>query len=181
MTLLREIQLRRSRRSFSAGDISHGVLEELAEAARISPSCFNKQPARYVFVTGDSLKDLHAALSEGNAWAKEAPVLLAVISKPKFGCRSREREYFMFDSGLSLENMILQAVHLGLFAHPMLGFDEEMAREVLGVPGDHRIIALVAIGYPDPEENVPDKERKSLDEMFYLQKWGVGLKQRDPP
>lgn len=172
MGFLREIAERRSRKAFIKREVPEEIIEEIIRAAQLSPSCFNNQPARFVVVSGASLETLHPALSRGNAWAREAPVLMALASKPDLDCQITGRDYFMLGCGLQLENLILQAVHRGLFAHPMAGFREDMVKETLGIPEDYRIPVLVALGYPDPEEVLEEKGRKPLGEVAFLNRWG---------
>ncbi len=172
MAVMKEIIERRSRKSFMDKDIPLDVLEELVRAAQLSPSCFNNQPGRFILVTGDEREKLHPALSRGNAWAKSAPALLALASKPDLDCQITGRDYFMLGCGLELENLILQAVHRGLFAHPFAGFKEDIAIDVLGIPDEYRVLVLIAIGHPDPEEVLEEKGRKPLEEVGFHQRWG---------
>lgn len=77
----------------------------------------------------------------------------------------------MLGCGLQLGNLILQAVHRGLFAHPMAGFKEEIAKEILGIPEEYRVIVLIAIGYPDKNEVLEEKGRKPLHEIAFRNHW----------
>lgn len=57
----------------------------------------------------------------------------------------------------------------------MTGFDFEKAREVLEIPEDYNIEALVAIGYQDEREKLPEKlqqreqpnERQPLENLIH--------------
>lgn len=102
-------------------------------------------------------------------------VLMALASKPDLDCQITGRDYFMLGCGLQLENLILQAVHRGLFAHPMAGFREDMVKEALGIPEDYRVPVLVAIGYPDQEEVLEEKGRKPLGEIAFYGQWGIPI------
>lgn len=188
MSLLEEIEERRSRKSFLKKDgspspasveVPEDILAELITAAQLSPSCFNNQPARFIVMTGADLERLHPALSRGNAWAKEAPVIIAIASHPDLDCRITGRDYFMLGVGLQLENLILQAVHRGLFAHPIAGFKEEMVKEVLGIPDEFRVPTLVIIGYPDPDEELEEKGRKPMGEVAFQGKWDLPFEGRN--
>jgi len=172
MSLLREISERRSRKAFLDKKVPDNILLELLRAAQIAPSCFNNQPGRFILITGDHLEEVHPALNRGNSWARRAPVLMALASRADLDCRITARDYFMLGCGLELENLILQAVHLGLFAHPMAGFKEDMLKGILGIPDDYRVIVLAAIGYPDMTEELEEKGRKPLGEVAFHQKWG---------
>ena len=93
------INERRSFRSLGPIKIDEKIINELANAAKLAPSCFNNQPWRFVFVYEKSiLKEIHAALSQGNEWAKSASMIIAIASKKDLDCNIKEREYFLFDT-----------------------------------------------------------------------------------
>ena len=49
MDVKNAIQERRAYRSLDPVEITDGLVRDLAENARLAPSCFNNQPWRYVF------------------------------------------------------------------------------------------------------------------------------------
>lgn len=139
---------RRSKRAMG-GKVSKATIKRLASAAHLAPSCFNMQPWRFIAATGASLEAVHAGLKGGNAWAKPAPVIFAVVSRPELDCQlSMDREYWMFDSGMAAMSLQLQATQMGLYAHPMAGFDPAVVKEALAIPDGYVLIALVAVGRP---------------------------------
>jgi hypothetical protein len=42
--------------------------------------------------------------------------------------------------------LLLRAAELGLVAHPIAGFNNELAREALGIPAGNLVITLLIIG-----------------------------------
>ena len=40
----------------------------------------------------------------------------------------------------------MRPTELGLFAHPIAGYDEDKAKEILGIPEGMRLITLVIVG-----------------------------------
>jgi len=145
------IQTRRAYRSLAPVQITKELVEDLATAASLAPSCFNKQPWRFVFVYGrEALSQLRPALSKGNDWAQEASMIIAVFSKKELDCVMKDgREYFSFDAGLGVMSLILRATELGLVAHPIAGFDPGKVREALGIPEDMTVITLINVGKHD--------------------------------
>lgn len=140
---------RRSSRAFSPRPLPEDVVESLVDAARWAPSYGNRQPWRFVVVQQrEALERLHTTLTRGNAYAKVAPLLIAVCAHPDDGQTVDGKEYYLLDCGLALENLMLQAIGLGLHAHAMGGFSEHGAREALGIPSAVRVVALCVIGYP---------------------------------
>ena len=177
-------ELIRKRKSGRVFDPNRQVEEEklfsLLEAARWAPSCANNQAWRFIVSQKVSLEKVKACLSRGNAWAQHAPLILSVVSRPDLGCQRTGRDYFTLDLGLTIENILLQGIYMGLVIHPIAGFDEEEVKIVLDIPDDYRVYALIIVGYPgilkDMDERTLEKEkapraRKSLDEIVYMEKW----------
>jgi nitroreductase len=170
-----------SSRRFAPTPLPDATIETLIEAARWAPSYGNRQPWRYVVVTDPVvLTSLHAALTRGNAYAKAAPALITLCGNPDDGQIVDGKQYYLLDAGMSLENLLLQAVALGLHAHPMGGFDEAIVRDVLAIPAQVRVLALVAVGWPgrveDLDERTRERElrertRKPPDEIRTYNRW----------
>ena len=147
MNVKEAILHRRAYRSLEPVGITLEIINSLAESARLSPSCFNNQPWRYIFVTEpEVLKKMHSALSEGNEWSKAASMIIVVFSRKENDCLIRDREYYLFDTGMATAFIILRATELGLVAHPIAGYSPKKTREILGIPGEMNVIALVIVG-----------------------------------
>lgn len=153
-----EIFLKRwSPRSFSKKAVPEEKLMSLFEAAHWAPSAFNFQPWRFIVAKTDEEREkFYSFISENNLkWSKYAPVLTLIVSK-KINNGTFIKSH-SFDTGAAWGFLALQAVKIGLITHPMTGFDFEKAREVLGIPDDYNIEALVAIGYQDDKEKLPEE------------------------
>lgn len=182
------IEARRAYRSLRKEQIPKEVLEELARCASLAPSCYNKQPWRYVFVASEEkLSAMRGAMSKGNEWTYNASAIVAVLSKPDLDCVLPDgRRYYAFDVGLSVGIMILRATEMGLVAHPIAGYSPERVKEVLGVPEDYEVITLVIVGPrmegPNPllseKQAAAERERPPrlpLGEFAYLDEFGRPL------
>lgn len=180
MNVKEAIKVRRAFRSLEFIEVSDELVKDLAKKAQITPSCANKQPWRFIFVREkEQLGRLFTTLMEGNKWVEKASMIIAVFSKPKNDCIIKERLYYLFDTGMATAFIILRATELGLVAHPIAGFDEERAKEILEIPGEMRLITLVIIGKhsqtlnPVLSENMKLGEkqrppRKKLEEFIFL-------------
>ena len=145
----------------------------ILEAARWAPSAFNHQPWRYISgVRGDShFQELLECLGEFNqAWAKRASALIAVAGVPTTP-DGKENPTFMYDCGLSVAQLTLEAHHRGFVAHQMAGFNHEKAATFFdgALP-----IAIIAIGKQAPaellegpayEREIAPRTRKELSEI----------------
>jgi nitroreductase len=184
MDVKEAIQKRRAYRSLEPVKITKDFINDLAECAQITASCFNNQPWQYVFVyESKMLKKMHEALSSGNEWAHKASMIIVVLGKKDDDCVIYDRIYYRFDIGMATEAMILRAVELGYVAHPIAGYSPKKTREILGIPDDVDVIALVIVGKPSDkinpvmsEKQVRDEgkrpERKAIKDFIYHNKFG---------
>ncbi len=147
MDLKEIVRERRAYRSLAQLTVGDELIRDLAETAALSASCNNNQPWRFVFVRDPQLlAQLASAMSKHNDWTRAASLIIAVASKKELDCLVKEREYFLFDTGMATAFLILRATELGLVAHPIAGYDEAQAKQILGIPEDMRLITLVIVG-----------------------------------
>jgi nitroreductase len=176
-----------SPRAFASRAVEREKILTMLEAARWAPSCFNDQPRFFLVFDGKdeaALERARLCLVEGNAWALKAPVLMLSIARDTFEHNGKPNRWAQHDAGLATENLLLEAVELGLAAHPMAGYDADRARSEFGIPEGFTPIAMIAIGYPyrgkldDLDEKLRGKElagreRKAIGEVAFAGKWGA--------
>jgi len=198
MEILKLLAERRSYRHLSSEPLPRGAARRIVEAGTLSPSCFNNQPWRIVAAgsqdgsgeadSGAELEALKAALSEGNAWAKAAPLIIAIAVRASDDCRMDDgRDYALFDAGLCAMGMMVQASAEGLVAHPIAGYNPRKAKSALGIPADYVLAALLIVARrksgdasEDPvlstsqkaSENGP-RSRKPLAEVASFGRWDM--------
>ena len=177
-----------SPRAFAEQPVESDKLASLFEAARWAPSSSNEQPWRFVVATKDdqaAYDRLLACLLEGNRkWAFRAPVLLVSVARMQFEDDGKPNRHAFHDTGMALENLLLQAAALGLVAHPMAGFNIEQARADLKIPAGFEPVAMVAVGYPGDPALLPDylqqreanpRERTPVSGFVYAGSWDAPL------
>ena len=166
-----------SPRSMTGEELDNDTLMSLFEAARWAPSSFNNQPWRFIYAKRntkywDKIFDL---LVESNkVWAKNAGILIVVISNKNFEYNGKFSITHQYDAGAAWENLALEATSRGLIAHGMQGFDYQKARDRLEIPEDFDVMAMIAIGKKGPKENLPPNlqqkenpnDRKPLNEII---------------
>ena len=74
-----------------------------------------------------------------------------------------------FDCGLATQNLVLQAVKEGLYAHPIAGFNPFKIKEKFSIPEDFIVITLVAVGYPG-DDTVLNEKHKQLEHSPRIRK-----------
>ncbi len=176
------ISHRWSPRAISSAPVEPEKLKLILEAARWAPSSFNEQPWRFLVATGDDpqwLDRLRGYLAAGNAWALEAPVLIASAYRTTFSRNEKRNASALRDLGAAEENMFLQAFAAGLVMHQMAGFDRRRLKDDL-LPDGFEPGAMSVIGYPgDPDQLSDDlrkgeqapRKRKPLTEIVFGPLW----------
>ncbi len=153
---------RRAYRAFSPVSISDDTMNELAIAAQLTASCFNNQPWKFVFVRSkETLGKVHACLSRNNDWVKNASLIIAAFAKKDNDCVIKEREYYLFDLGMAVSAMQLRATELGLVAHPIAGFDPAALKQVLNIPADNMLLAIINVGKKSEDMSLMTEGQKS--------------------
>jgi len=115
----------------------------------------------YHYDPGEHRLDLH---SEGDlrpalchaSWeqefVREAPAVFVIAAvyertERKYG-RQRGPRYVHMDAGHAAENVLLQAVALGLGAVPVAAFRDDQVQEVLSLPREQQPLYLIPVGHP---------------------------------
>ena len=175
--ILKELNQRKSVRTFLPREIEPEKLDALWAAAQWAPSSSNKQEWRYYAVMGGARKKLAEILSPGNQWALKAPLILGVTRDASIENKTESREYGMYDVALSVMSLVIEAEHQGLRAHQMAGFNEEAFRRAFGIPANETPVVMAAVGYEgdvkDLDPIVQAKEarprmRKPLNEVVTI-------------
>lgn len=165
-----------SPRAMDGNPLSEEDLFRLFEAARWAPSSGNGQPWKYLYAIAgtDHFDTFYNLLLPGNqSWCIRAGALIVVLSR-KVSESGRPSPTHSYDTGASWMSFALQASAQGLVAHGMAGFDYEKAREVLEIPDEYHVNAMIAVGYPGNVEQLTEKEqsretpsnRKSITEFI---------------
>jgi nitroreductase len=155
---INEIFLNRwSPRAMSGEEIAEAALFSLIEAARWAPSSNNNQPWRFLYARRNTphWSTFFDLLNESNqVWAKNAAVLMVVISKTTFDSGKPSRTH-SFDAGAAWGSFALQGALNNLVVHGMQGFDYDKAKEVLRIPDAYQVEAMIAVGKKGRKEELP--------------------------
>ena len=153
-----------SPRSMTGEEISHDDLMGLFEAARWAPSSYNNQPWRFIYAkrNTENWDKIYSLMVEGNKiWAKNASVLVVVVSRKDFEYNEKPARTYQFDAGAAWENLALEAISRGLATHAMQGFDYDKAKVDLEVPENFDVMAMIAIGKRGQKESLPSNLQKN--------------------
>ena len=169
------IKSRRSIRKFKPDAIDHSLLESLISTASYSPSWKNTQITRYIAIEDPAILEsiINDYTPEFNSnTIKQVSTLIAVtFIKGRCGFErdgsystKKEDRWQMFDVGVACQTFCLAAHEAGLGTLIMGIWDEDGITELLHIPEDQELAALIAIGYPDIDPPAP--KRKSVEDLL---------------
>lgn len=180
MELQKALEQRRSIRKYEAGrTVTEGEIRKILSAAQLAPSWKNQQTSRYHCIMNEAkIKEFREnCLPEFNANNTENASALIVTTFVSdwsgFDAKTHQpvneiaNGWGCYDLGLQNENLILKAEELGLHTLIMGIRDSVKIREMLSIPKDETIVAVIAVGYSTFEPNMP--ARKEIEDIakFY--------------
>jgi nitroreductase len=160
------IASRREVRDYDGRPIPDDVVRRILDAGRLSGSGSNRQPWRFVLVSGQAQEALAGTVFEPeNVRGAGLVVALVVAGKGPVS----------FDAGRSAQNMLLAAWNEGVGGSPNGVAERDAADNALGIVEEESIAIVLSFGYParprDPESRTPEEwsaraKRKPLDELI---------------
>ncbi len=186
MDLFDAIKTRRSIRKYLDKPIEDEKLQAVLEAFRMAPSWANFQCWRLVVVKDKDVKAKISALSyvesvfaplgyKANPSMKalaEAPVVIVLCADPEKSGTLWNQQYYLVDSGLAAQNMMLAARGLGLGSVFVGIYDEDKLKYLLKIPKEIRIVGLFPLGYPAGEQQ-GGPSRKPVEEFCFSEQWSA--------
>jgi nitroreductase len=178
--ILEIIQERWSPYSFSSAHVEEFKLKAMFEAAGYAPSCRNEQPWIFVYATRENTRifaDYLEFMTDSNkVWAKEAYAIIISMARTKFALNGKPNRWAFHDTGMAVQNLLLQALAMDIYVHQMAGYSIEKVKEYFKLDETIEPVAVMAVGYIgdgnllSPELLKRDEKRrprKSLHDYAY--------------
>ncbi|MCE2563448.1 nitroreductase family protein [Komagataeibacter sp. FNDCF1] len=151
-----------SPRAFMPAPIAREELLAFLDAGRWAPSAYNAQPWRFIHArrgTADWERFLSWLIPFNHGWAQNASAIVYVASHTVTGSEKAEpvpAPTHAFDAGAAAVLVQLQLSKAGWAAHPVSGFDHDLARAGLELPEDYALHAAIIIGRQGGVESLPE-------------------------
>ena len=192
---LATMQARRSVRMFSSDPVARELIENALRTAGTAPSGAHQQPWTFVVVEDSALKQkvregaekeerdfydkratpqwLEALAPIGTDWVKthitDAPYVVVVFEQAwRPGSNGEKiKHYYVRESvGIAVGFLLAALQAAGLCALTHTPSPMRFLGEILGRPENERPFILIPVGYPADDAEVPDLERKPLEEII---------------
>ena len=174
--VLRPLRQTRQVREFTPTPLPAHVLDALADVARWTGSSENSQPWRFIVIRDRAtIQRIHDAGAPQTRSLLTAPAALAIVLAGDPG----DLEH-AFDEGRAAERLLIGAGMLDLAAgvawvttsaRPLVG-------EILGLPEDHFVRTVVALGHPSEAamrpKSAPGAARLPASETILREHWPQG-------
>jgi len=162
----------------STATVKADDLAAILEAGRWAPSAFNGQPWRYLVAErGEAKFEAVAATLSGfnKEWAPKASVFI-VASAVTANHEGNPIPTALFDLGLSVGSILVEAHHRGYHIHQMAGFDRDSLKSAFNLGDELQPVAVLALGVVTDastlsndvlkEREAAPRERKPLAEIL---------------
>lgn len=168
------VQIRRSVKNFTTQEVPESKLKSLFDSARVAPSWGNKQCWKFVVVKNNDTKQKIAdTIGNDNSakdGVKEAPVTVVVCADPNQSSRIDGKDYYLVDSAIAMEHLVLAAANEGLGTCWVGQFEENRIKEILHIPQELKVVALTPVGFPGSTGDAEHK--RTLQDVGYAETWG---------
>lgn len=185
-TLLRH---RTSVRKFQNKPVPEEVIQEMLEAARLSPSGGNEQPWTFGVITDHSLIKSISKLAHGQKWIGCAPLLIVLctvcVEDARGGRDIQKYRYPQYawdieqmpqplywalnqeehQTKIPGTHMVLVALEHGVSSCWVSRFDVKGLAQLLELPAHYLPSEILVFGYPEFEQT--PRSKKSLDEIVF--------------
>ena len=160
--VIEALKARRSCKDFAAKPVPAGILTELVDVARYSPSGANKNAWRFIIITERATLDRLSQISRACAWLSSAQAGIAVVVDPK------ATRYWLEDCSVAAYSIWLagEARGIGVAWAAMHQSDnaeesakrQQAVREALRLPVELYTPMVMGLGY----RNSPSRKGSSL-------------------
>lgn len=172
MEFLELAKKRYSCRSFLSKDVEQEKIDKILEAARIAPTAVNLQPQRILVIKDKSKIE---KLKDATRFTFDAPMMFVICYDKNISWKRKYdgNDEGVIDASIVTTHMIFEATELGLGTTWVGAFNPFKAREILEVPENYEIIALLPTGYP-AEDGIPSsshEDRNSIEKIAFYEKF----------
>ena len=170
MDVYEAISRRKSVRSFRDAEIPEAVISRLFGGARLAPSASNRQEWRFVAVRDPALRKQLSGAARDQKHVAQAAMVVACCAETDGHIMACGQACYPIDVAIAIDHLTLCATAEGLGTCWIGAFKENEVKEILGIPSPIRVVALLAVGYPD-DPSPAEKDRRALETIVKYERW----------
>jgi nitroreductase len=164
MTVFEAVRTLLAVRRYKDTPIPADLVRRIVESAWLTGSSRNGQPWHFIAVQDKAMLQRLGSLARTGPYIAEATLAVVVVME--------ESIYNVSDVSRAVQSMMLTAWDEGVGSN-WVGFGNlEWANEVLGIPAELRVMAIVPFGYPVARLGRGKKNRKPFAEVVSRERYG---------
>jgi len=163
------LRKRCSVRSFAEKPVEPEKIRKVLEAGLMAPSARNMQDWRFIVVTDRQMRARLAVAAKDKQFVGEAPVVIVACGTSDYIMTCGEKTY-PIDVAIAVDHMTLAATDEGLGTCWIGAFHQDKVKELLDIPGNVHVVALLPMGYPLAPHDA-GSPRKPFGESVSFERW----------
>ena len=152
-------------RSYQDKPVPEEVVHRIVEAGHLTASSVNLQPWHFIVVQDRNTLQQLGSLARTGPYIAQAPLAIVVTIE-------KESKYGVSDASRAIQDMMLTAWQDGVGSN-WVGFSGlDNVKELLGIPAELDVLAIIPFGYPAQSVGRGKKKRKPLAEIASRERYG---------
>ena len=155
-------------REFQKKPVSETVVNKIIESARLTGSSMNLQPWHFILIRNRGTLVKIGELVTSGKYTAQANFAIAVATE-------KSSQFAISDASRAIQSMMLTAWSEGVGSNWTGWVGMTKVANLLGIPNDLDVIAVVPFGYTKKIHTKGIKKRKSLKEIVNAAEFGKSL------
>ena len=173
MSFLELARVRRSYRKYTTQPVEQEKIEQILQAALMSPASKRCNPWEFVVITDhEVLSQLASCRTYGSQMLNEAAAGIIVCVDANL------TDTWQCDGAIAAEHMLLEAADLGLGACWVQVYGrfvdeantvsaEQEIRKLTGIPDDKNVLCIISLGYKNEERKPREIDKLQYEKVHY--------------
>jgi len=154
-------------RAFQSTPISSEQIRRILEAGRLTGSGSNQQPWHFIVVDDSIELQKLAEVAKSGPYIAQAPLAIVIVVD--------RSPLAVSDGSRAIQSMILTAWSEGIGSNWVGYIGMKGVNELLNIPNNLDVLAILPFGYPVKQLGQGKKKRKALSEVASHGKYGKPL------
>lgn len=153
-------------RAFEDKPVPDELVDRILEAGRLTASAMNKQPWHFIVVRDRArITQIGAAIRSGPYVSSASFVVAVAVERTQWAAS---------DGSRAIQDMVLTAWSEGVGSN-WVGFSGMLDEvgQMLKVPGDLQVLAVIPFGYPAKQVGKGNKQRRPTADVVSLEEFGT--------
>lgn len=174
------IKKRDSIKNFTNSPVDNSKVQRIINSFLNSPSWKNNRSPKIILVDNIQQKQYLSScvMNDVNSAAdslNQAPLVAIVVADPIQSGVIDDKEFYLVDSAIAMEHLVLAATNEGYGTCWIASIDENRIKQILGIPQNYRVVAMTPIGEIGSYPTHDIRKSKDQNHVFW-NSWNNSIK-----